>query len=238
MGKFDIFNKFSSAVIIVNDKQEVVFKNNFFKRVFTDFDTLKKFSHKLDYNVSALVGDDVSVHSPMLQAIEAPQDFASYVSYQASSGEKFYYNMNASKKGRYKIIVLDDVTAEDRLEIVSRQNSSLQKQIKLLSEENKNQSKIKQQAQSQAMKLLLLNNISNIIRSSVDTSKILISALEELSDLFAAFQAYYAVYSKDMSAYIINKSLKPKFVGLKITFDKETEEKISKTKAFSSSCMR
>ena len=238
MGKFDIFNKFSSAVIIVNDKKEVVFKNNFFKRVFTDFDTLRKFSHKLDYNVYALVGDDVSVHSPLLQAIESPEDFATHVSYQTSSGEKFYYDMNSSKKGRYTIIVLTDVTSQELYQSVSKQNSVMQKQINSLVAENKNQSKIKQQAQSQAMKLLLLNNISNIIRSSVDTSKILSSALEELSELFAAFKAYYAVYSKDMSAYIINQSLKSKCVGLKISFDKETENKISKAKAFVSSCMR
>ena len=54
------------------------------------------------------------------------------------------------------------------------------------------------------MKLLLLNNISNIIRSSIDTSKIIKSALEELVQLFALFRAYYAVYSKDMNSYIIN----------------------------------
>ena len=77
-------------------------------------------------------------------------------------------------------------------------------------------SKVKQQAQSQAMKLLLLNNISNIIRGSVDTSKILNSALDELSQLFAAFRAYYAVYSKDMQAYIINESLHKKDISRKI----------------------
>ena len=65
------------------------------------------------------------------------------------------------------------------------------------------------------MKLLLLNNISNIIRSSVDTSVILSSALDELSNLFAGFRAYYAVYSKDMQAYIINESLHKKISDAK-----------------------
>ena len=48
MGKFDLFNKFNNAVIIVNDKKDVVFKNNLFNRVFPDFENLKKFSHKLN----------------------------------------------------------------------------------------------------------------------------------------------------------------------------------------------
>ena len=73
------------------------------------------------------------------------------------------------------------------------------------------------------MKLLLLNNISNIIRGSVDSSIILKTSLDELSQLFAAFKAYYAVYSKDMASYIINESNSKKDISKKITFDKETE---------------
>ena len=88
------------------------------------------------------------------------------------------------------------------------------------------------------MKLLLLNNISNMIRSSIDTSKILNSALEELSQLFAAFRVYYAVYSKDMLAYIINESLHKKDISKKITFDNETEKAITKGNIFCSSCMK
>ena len=51
MGKFDLFNKFYSAVIVIDEKNEVVFRNNVFKRVFSDFETLEKFSHKLNYNM-------------------------------------------------------------------------------------------------------------------------------------------------------------------------------------------
>ena len=54
MGKFDIFNKYDSAVIIINEKKEVVFKNNLFKRTFKDFKSLEKFSHKLYCKVYAL----------------------------------------------------------------------------------------------------------------------------------------------------------------------------------------
>ena len=88
------------------------------------------------------------------------------------------------------------------------------------------------------MKLLLLNNISNIIRSSVDSSIILRSALEELSQLFASFRAYYAVYSKDLAGYIINESLNKKDISRKITFDRETEKMISDGKVFCTSCMK
>ena len=238
MGKFDLFNRFSSAVVVVNEDLEVIFKNNFFKRVFPDFENLEKFSHKLNYSVCALVSNNVEVHSPILQAINSPQDFSAHVLYQSSGNDYFYYDMSATRKGKYLIIVLTDVTAEVGLEKNIQRGQSYQKKIAALENENRTLSKIKQQAQSQAMKLLLLNNISNIIRSSVDSSVILSSALEELSHLFAAFRAYYAVYSKDLAAYIINESLHKKDISRKITFDKQAEREIAEGKVFCSSCMK
>ena len=238
MGKFDLFNKFYSAVIAVNKKQEVVFQNNVFKRLFPDFKTLEKFSHKLDYKVYAIESNDMEIHSPILQAIKSKEDFSAHVLYQSSANDYFYFDKTSTHKGEYTVIVFTDVTAKINLEKSLQRNQIAQKKIATLETENKNLSKIKQQAQSQAMKLLLLNNISNIIRSSIDTSHILSSALDELSQLFAAFRAYYAVYSKDMAAYIINESLHKKDISRKITFDRETERQIANAKVFSSSCMK
>ena len=228
MGKFDLFNKFYSAVIVIDNKV-VVFKNNVFKRTFSDFKTLEKFSHKLNYSVCALISNDVEVHSPITQALKSPQDFSAHVLYQSSGNDYSYYDMSSTKKGNYTIIVFTDVTAKIGLEKSITRNQAYQKKITLLEADNKNLSKVKQQAQSQAMKLLLLNNISNIIRSSIDSSHIINSALDELSNLFGAFKAYYAVYSKDMVAYIVNESTQKKDIGRKITFDKEN----AKTKLIS-----
>ena len=238
MGKFDIFNKFNSAVAVVNEKNEVVFRNNVFKRVFPDFENLKKFSHKLNYEVCALVSNNVEVHSPILQALASKEDFSAYVLYQSAGNEYSYYDMTTTRKGGYVTLVFTDVTAKIGLEKSLLRNQTYQKKITLLEADNKNLLKVKQQAQSQAMKLLLLNNISNIIRETIDTSKILNSAIEELSQLFAAFKAYYAVYSKDMNAYIINESLHKKDIGRKITFDKETENSVSRAKVFITPCMK
>ena len=87
MGKFDIFNKFNSAVLIVDEAQQIVFKNNVFKRVFPDFVNLQKFSHKLNYQVCALISNDVEVHSPILQALKSNLDFSAHVLYQSSGND-------------------------------------------------------------------------------------------------------------------------------------------------------
>ena len=237
MGKFDLFNKFNSAVIIINSEKETVFRNNVFKRIFPDFNSLEKFSHKLNYNVCALVSNDITVHSPITQAIESREDFSAFITYQTSNNDLYYYDINATKKGAYNIIVFTDVTAKEELENIGKRNQNLQKKISLLESDNKNLSKIKLQAQSQAMKLLLLNNISNIIRESIDTSVILNSALEEIAQMFGAFRAYYAS-SLGGNKFKIAESLERKDINAEISFDKDVNDCIKKNKVSCSTCMK
>ena len=237
MGKFDLFNKFNSAVIVINSEKETVFRNNVFKRIFPDFNSLEKFSHKLNYNVCALVSNDITVHSPITQAIESREDFSAFITYQTSNNDLYYYDMNATKKGAYNIIVFTDVTAKEELENIGKRNQNLQKKISLLESDNKNLSKIKLQAQSQAMKLLLLNNISNIIRESIDTSVILNSALEEIAQMFGAFRAYYAS-SLGGNKFKIAESLERKDINAEISFDKDVNDCIKKNKVSCSTCMK
>ena len=237
MGKFDLFNKFNSAVIVINSEKETVFRNNVFKRIFPDFNSLEKFSHKLNYNVCALVSNDITVHSPITQAIESREDFSAFITYQTSNNDLYYYDMNATKKGAYNIIVFTDVTAKEELENIGKRNQNLQKKISLLESDNKNLSKIKLQAQSQAMKLLLLNNISNIIRESIDTSVILNSALEEIAQMFGAFRAYYAL-SLGGNKFKIAESLERKDINAEISFDKDVNDCIKKNKVSCSTCMK
>ena len=236
MGKFDLFNKFNSAVIVINNNKEAVFRNNVFKRIFPDYKNLEKFSHKLNYNVCALVSNDVSVHSPIVQALASTEDFSAYITYQTSGNEFFYYDMNSTRKGQYNIIVFTDVTAKTKLETLLIKNQNFQKKISLLEDDNRNLSKVKLQAQSQAMKLLLLNNISNIIRESIDTSVILKSALEELAQMFGAFRGYYA--EADGSKFIIRESLDKKETGLEISFDNDVNNFIKQGRVSCLTCMK
>ena len=238
MGKFDLFNKFNSAVLVVNEKQEFVFANNVFKRVFSDFENIKKFSHKLNYSVCALVSNDVSVHSPILQALKSSQDFSAYVMYQSSNNEYFYYDLNSTKKGKYTIIVFTDVTAKIKFESNNLLLQNTQKKLALLENENKNLSKIKLKAQSQAMKLLLLNNVSNIIRESIDSSVILNSALKELSQMFGAFRAYYARLEDDNQKYKIIESLEVEDLGKIISFDNSINIQITEGNISHLSCIK
>ena len=103
MGKFDLLNKFSSAVVVINENKETVFVNNVFKRIFKDYENIRKFAHKLDYEVypldyaaNPLDSDGMPALSPILQAFKSKEDFSAHVTYRAYNNNiitPFYFDM-------------------------------------------------------------------------------------------------------------------------------------------------
>lgn len=238
MEKFEFFSKFNDAVIIVNDKKEVLYTNNAFKRTFTDFVNLNKFSHQLSFDICTLDGNDVEMYSPVYQAISSSQNFFASVSYQNLNKENFYFNINAIKRSKYVVIIFDDVTAKTKLEKIEKEYNYLLDKHKTLQAENKNFVKIKQKAQAQAIKMVLINKISNIIRESIDISKIINSGLKELSGMFGAFKIYYASnQNKVFKIEEISKEYSSE-LNSNIRFDESTYNAIINKEIIVSSCLK
>lgn len=238
MEKFEFFNKFNDAVIIINDEKEVVYKNNVFKRTFKDFVNLHKFSHQLNFDICTLDGDDMEMYSPIYQAISSVQNFFACITYQNQQKEIFYYNITAIKRNRYVVIIFSDVSAQNKIDSLEREYNVLSDKYKRLQDENKNFIKIKQKAQAQAIKMVLINKISNIIRESIDISKITNSALKELSDMFGAFKIYYAsTLDKSFKIEQINKDFKSE-TGTIVKFDDSTHKLIVNKQIIVSNCLK
>ncbi len=75
MDKFEFFSKFNDAVLIINDKNEVLYKNNAFRREFKDIVDLSKFSHHLSFDICALEGGNVDMYSPIIKRWLLPRIF-------------------------------------------------------------------------------------------------------------------------------------------------------------------
>ena len=228
MKKFDFFRQFRDAVIIINKKNEVVFRNHTFRRWFKNFENLKKFSHNTSFDICPLDSENIEVYSPIYHAVISKEDFFARISFQSDSNRIYYYDFQAIKKGDYTIIFFTDVSAQNSLDNVYKQNEKLQEELKNLTEENQDLQKIKQKAQDQAVRIALINKVSNNIRESIDISQILQSALKELAIMFNAYKAYYAKYEKNefyiQEVYGEKKSKMPK----SIKFDERTTETIER----------
>ncbi len=238
MKKFDIFNQFRDAVIIVNNKREVVYQNYTFKRWFADFSSLKKFSHNYNFDICPLSSENLENYSPIYHALNCKEDFFASVSYQHNRESISYYDMSVIKKGNYSIFFFSDVSAQNELVKSQKRYEKLQKDYKQLEEENEDLQKIKQKAQSQAIRIALINKVSNIVRESVDISKILKSALKELAMMFGAFKAYYAETENKNFKIIEIYGGKNYVQNIPISFDSETFDTICDNKISVVPCLK
>ncbi len=228
MKKFDIFRQFRDAVIILNKKNEVVYRNHTFKRWFKGFENLKKFSHNTGFDICPLDAENIEIYSPIYHAINSKENFFARISYQSELNRIFYYDLQSIKRGHYTIIFFTDVSAQNKLNDVYKENLKLKEKYEQLLEENKDLQKIKQKAQSQAIRIALINKVSNNIRESIDLSQIVQSALKELAVMFSSFKAYYAKSEGDsFSIKEIYGEKKPK-ADKKIHFDSKTTETIAR----------
>ena len=238
MKKFDIFNQFRDAVLIINDKKEVVYQNYTFKRWFNDFSNLKKFSHNSNFDICPLNSENIENYSPIWHALTCKEDFFACVSYQFNREKILYYDLYVIKKGKYSIFFFSDVSANAELAKVQKQNLKLKNDYAKLEEENEDLQNIKQKAQSQAIRIALINKVSNLVRESMDISKILNSALTELAMMFGAFKSYYAEKSDKSFKIVENYGGKKEDDETLISFDSETFNTICKNKISVTPCMR
>lgn len=228
MKKFDFFRQFRDAVLVLNKKHEVVYKNHTFKRWFKDFTNIKKLSHHSSFDICPLNSENIEIYSPIYHAVVSKEDFFARISYQSELNRIYYYDLQAIKKGGYTIIFFTDVSAQNRLDDVYYENEKLKAKINELLEENEDLQKIKQKAQSQAIRIALINKVSNNIRESIDISQILQSALKELAIMFGAYKAYYAkAYGRQFEIDEVYGEKKSKKKVL-INFDDKTAETIGR----------
>ena len=246
MKKFDFFNKFSNPVLVVeNSSLEVKYRNNAFKRTFSDFTTLKKFSHKLNCEIFLLDNSDWDAHSPIVQAIRSKENFVTFVSYQGKTDDFSYYEITALKRGRgiyegkYTIIFFVDVTHRVKYEKLLKEKKELEVKCELLDEDIKSLESIKEKAQSQALKMALINKISNIMRESIDLPAIILPTLKELSIIFNAFKTYYAEYDTKTNIFKISQIPdEEELLGMPIMFDYDVMHKINNKEISHTHCLK
>lgn len=218
MRKFDFFNQFRDPVIVVRDYEKVVFKNNTFNRVFNKFEDIRRFAHRMNFEVCPMDSENVDLCSPIFQAIVSKENFFARVSYSSTPGQTTFYDLTAVKRGAYTIIFLVDVSSDVLLKDKQKEHEAYEDKLAKLEEENEELQKIGKKAQTQAIKIGLINKLSNIIRESMDISVILNSALRELAIMFGCFKTYYA-QRNEKNFEVIETFGENGFTGKEISFD-------------------
>ncbi|MCI1273065.1 MAG: ATP-binding protein [Clostridiaceae bacterium] len=235
MKKFDFFNQYRDPVLILDNEFKSVYKNNDFNRRFKDFSDVKKFSHNINFDICPLDTGNLENYSPIYLAVTSHENFSAYISYETSPKKFLYFDLYSIKRGRYTIMFFLDVTPQAKLETLQKDNSKLKDELETLKSDNNELTNIKQKAQSQAIRIALINKVSNIIRQSINISEILNSALKELSIMFGAYKAYYAEYTD--KTFVIKETYGEKNEAKSIDYDEHTSEIIEKDEISVSNCL-
>ncbi len=194
MQKFSIFNQYRDAILVLNDRFEILFTNNVFKRTFGKTIDIKRFAHSFNFDICLLDTENIEMISPIFQAVNATENFTTNAAFRSENSEIFYYELSTIKKQNYTILFFNNISAQIQLAESQEKVKNLEKACQNLEEENESLSKIKSDAQAQAIKIALINKVSNIFSESLDLPKILNSALNELLTIFGAFRVYYAEF--------------------------------------------
>ena len=228
--KFEFINNFAEAAIVLDSTGKVVFKNFRFIKIFGNIKNLERFANYFNFDICLLDTDNIQKANPISFAVSSKEIFYTLAVYQKSKELFQYFEISSFFYDGYKIILFNDVTALNNYDDLSIRFENLKKDYKKIQEENKDFLNFQQKAQNQAIKMALMHRVSNVIRESINISKIIGSALKELYNLFAAVKVYYA-RTEDKN-YVIEHVYPQKYkanLGCLVQLEKEaTKEILSK----------
>lgn len=192
----NFYHNLKEPIIIYDKKSNVLYHNLSFKKIFGDFnnsegyDCLNKLSYKFSYQLCFIKLEDLKTYNPVISAIKEDNNYTSYITYQKEEDEFYHFMIKAfSVKGRYRIVYFYDITSELALERIKEENKRLTKQ-------NYDFAHVNSKAQNQAVKMALLNRISQSIKNELDIKTLIETALKELSVVFGASKGYFAEFNK------------------------------------------
>ena len=227
LNNFEFLNNFSDAAIAVDSTGRVLFKNYRFLKIFGNIKNLEKFSNYFNFDICLLDTDNIQNSNPISFALSANEDFFTLAVYQKAKEIFQYFEISSFFYKDDKIILFNDITAQKNCEELTNRYENLKNEYEKVIAENKNYVNFQQKAQNQAIKMALMHRVSNVIRESINISKIIGSALKELYNLFAAIKVYYA--RVDTKNYVIEHVYPAKYktaAGSEINLEKEATKDI------------
>ncbi len=235
----EFFDNQSTPVIILDYNQEILYTNNSFKCTFGVIKNLDRFSSRFFFDICLLNTENIENHNPIMFALSSKETFFAQTVYQTNKNEYLNFDINSYSAPKITVITFTDTTAKYKYDGLLHNFNELKNEYAELLAENQKYSQIQQKAQSQAIKMALLNRFTNLIRESVNIDKIITSALKELCSLLGGFKAYFA--SSEDFGYKIRQIYPAKYLSeseKKISFDESINRAINARNHHISHCLK
>lgn len=243
MHNIKFFDNQTTPVIVLDYNKEIVYTNNSFKRTFGLIKNLDRFATRFFFDICLLDSENIGKQNPITFALESKETFFAQTTYQTNKNEFLNFDIHSYITPKIIVITFTETTAQNKYDNLLKSFSNLKNEYLDLLKENQKYAEIQQKAQTQAIKMALLNRFSNIIRESVDINKIISSALKELNTLLGGFKAYFALNEENTNnlTYKIKLTLPSKYSmeeGKSISFDETINKSITSKNSHISRCLK
>lgn len=239
MQNIKFFDNQTTPVLVLDYNKEIVYTNNSFNKVFGNIKNLSRFARRFFFDICLLNSENIENHNPIMFALGSKESFFAQTVYQTNKNEYLNFDIHSYVTAKLVVITFNDTTAQNKYDTLLKDFMSLRNDYAEILKENKKYSEIQQKAQSQAIKMALLNRFANIIRESVDINKIINSALSELCTLTGGFKAYFA--ENNELSYKIKLAYPARYAtetGKIISFDDSVNRAITAKSSHTSKCLK
>ncbi len=197
MDKLNFLNNFSDAVCALSKDNEVIFKNSNFINEFSDYTSFEKFKKRFNFNLCFLSYENIKKLTPLDILIKSKENFHTICSYQKPNEDYNFYYINKYIIDNYTVIVFKDVTSSYSYDSLKVKYDSLINKYNEVKELTDKYSKLQEHAQSQVLKMGIINRISLVIRETNDIETVLSSALNEIHNFTGSFKTYFSMKEKN-----------------------------------------
>ncbi|MBQ9244941.1 GAF domain-containing sensor histidine kinase [bacterium] len=197
MNNFELFNNFSDAVCVLTQDKSIIFKNKIFMSTFPDCYSYLNFKKRFNFNLCLLSTDDIENQTPLDMLFLSKENFHTVCTYQNINEEYIYYYIYTCNIDNYIIVIFRDITAIDKAISTEKEYNKLKQSFDEISKSTEKFVKLQEHAQTQVLKMGIINRIALVIRETNDIETILSSALTEIHNLLGAFKTYFSMREKN-----------------------------------------
>ena len=196
MENLEFFDNYSEAVCAFSFDKKIVFKNKSFQFLFPNCTSVDKFKKCFNFNLCFLSLENIKNKTPIDLMLQSKENFHTYCTYQNINEEYVSYYIYTFNFGKYKIAVFKDVTSVEKINSIQKKYVELKTQYEEIKETTEKFAKMQETAQTQVLKMGIINRISLVIRETNDMETILSSALGEIHSLLGSFKTYFSLREK------------------------------------------
>lgn len=196
MDNLKFFDNYSEAVCAFSSDKKIVFKNKSFMFLFPDCTTVEKFKKRFNFNLCFLSLENIKNKTPIDLMLQSKENFHTFCTYQNLNEQYLSLYIYTFKFGKYTVAIFKDVTSVEKIDSVQRKYNDLKTQYEEVKETNEKFAKMQETAQTQVLKMGIINRISLVIRETNDMESILSSALGEIHSLLGSFKTYFSLREK------------------------------------------